>query len=159
MSKTNFPKNVNLKLNSFSIFAGTAIIINFLLTVTWFPAALVIWDQTCLSNSINPCYFVAFSQIFCCFKSRWSLSPICCKCLSKYCSTCVTITSNHILDFSCNVEREKGILNKGCNKTKIFLDNILHWFSSGKYSGCVCEARSRTALHNRFSAISIKPSF
>lgn len=67
----------------FSIFAGTAIIVNFILMVTWFPAGLVIWEQVCISRYFCRCYFVAFSQMFCCFKSRWNLSPTCCKCFSK----------------------------------------------------------------------------
>ncbi|KAF7268497.1 hypothetical protein GWI33_018378 [Rhynchophorus ferrugineus] len=69
-------------ISCFSIFAGTAIIVNFILMVTWFPAGLVIWEQFCVSRYFCRCYFVAFSQMFCCFKSRWNLSPTCCKCFN-----------------------------------------------------------------------------
>lgn len=70
-------------ISCFSIFAGTAIIINFFLMITWFPACLVIWEQSNISNYACPCHFMAFSQIICCFKSRWNLSRICCKCLTS----------------------------------------------------------------------------
>ncbi|XP_030756335.1 protein dispatched-like [Sitophilus oryzae] len=70
-------------ISCFSIFAGTAIIVNFFLMVTWFPAGIVIWEQFCVSRLVCRCYFVAaLGQFMCCFKSRWNLSPTFCKCLS-----------------------------------------------------------------------------
>ncbi|KAL1492621.1 hypothetical protein ABEB36_010857 [Hypothenemus hampei] len=50
-------------ISCFSLFSGTAIIILFLLTVTWAPACLVIWEQTCLSKWSCP-FSSARSQIY-----------------------------------------------------------------------------------------------
>ncbi|XP_050314515.1 protein dispatched isoform X2 [Anthonomus grandis grandis] len=69
-------------ISCFSIFAGTAVILNYLLMISWIPACLVIWEKSWLSHSIHPVCFVMFSQLFCCFKSQWTMSPVFGKCLT-----------------------------------------------------------------------------
>lgn len=58
-----------------SIFAGTAVIANYFLMMTWFPACMVIWERSCFSNSalLRTCLMVCF-QRWCCFKPQWNLS-------------------------------------------------------------------------------------
>lgn len=58
-----------------SIFAGTAVVANYLLMMTWYPACLVIWERSCFSNNalMRSCFMVCY-QRWCCFKPQWNLS-------------------------------------------------------------------------------------
>ncbi|KAL3289765.1 hypothetical protein HHI36_023160 [Cryptolaemus montrouzieri] len=59
----------------FSIFAGTAVIANFLLMVTWFPACLIIWEKSCFSKDgiSQSLFFTCLNGGYC---SRIISSPI-----------------------------------------------------------------------------------
>lgn len=60
-----------------SIFAGIAVIANYLLMMTWFPAGLVILEKSCFSHS-NFCrsLWICYQQC-CCLLFPWSFSCTC----------------------------------------------------------------------------------
>nr|XP_023021379.1 protein dispatched [Leptinotarsa decemlineata] len=64
------------------IFAGTAVVANYFLMMTWFPACLVIWERSCFSNDafFRSCFMVCY-QRWCCIKPQWNLSAGWCQCL------------------------------------------------------------------------------
>ncbi|CAH1377826.1 unnamed protein product [Tenebrio molitor] len=68
----------------FSIFSGTAVITNFLLMITWFPACVVIWERSCCSNvDLAKSCLMACLQRWCCsrfIKPTWNLSTTWPKC-------------------------------------------------------------------------------
>ncbi|XP_060515797.1 protein dispatched [Cylas formicarius] len=57
-------------ISCFSIFAGTTVVINYVLMITWFPASLVIWEKSWLSKS--HIYRSCLTKI-CCFKFQVNL--------------------------------------------------------------------------------------
>ncbi|KAG5880194.1 hypothetical protein JTB14_006627 [Gonioctena quinquepunctata] len=62
-------------VSCFSIFAGIAVVANYFLMMTWFPACLVIWERSCFSNNdfFRSCFMV-FYQRWCCIRPQWNLS-------------------------------------------------------------------------------------
>ncbi|CAH1965247.1 unnamed protein product [Acanthoscelides obtectus] len=58
----------------FSIFAGFAVVANYFLMITWFPASLVIWESSCLTHSkyITNCFMLCYQKL-CCVRSRFQV--------------------------------------------------------------------------------------
>nr|CAI5854225.1 unnamed protein product [Callosobruchus analis] len=58
----------------FSIFAGFAVVANYLLMITWFPASLVIWERSCLTQNsyVVSCFMLCY-QTWCCTKARFKI--------------------------------------------------------------------------------------
>ncbi|XP_056645516.1 protein dispatched [Diorhabda sublineata] len=85
-------------VSCFSIFAGMAVIANYCLMMTWFPACLVIWERSCLSNeALFKSCFVMFYQRWCCIKLQLNLSAGWCQYLSI--SRFFKTRENWILDY------------------------------------------------------------
>ncbi|KAH1029598.1 hypothetical protein HUJ05_002808 [Dendroctonus ponderosae] len=59
-------------ISCFSIFTGTAIILNFVLSVSWIPACLIVREQPCCNSKKLACFIPTISKL-CCFKGKWTM--------------------------------------------------------------------------------------
>ncbi|CAH1153672.1 unnamed protein product [Phaedon cochleariae] len=68
-------------VSCFSIFAGIAVIANYFLMMTWFPACIVIWERSCFSSDtlFRSCLMMCY-QRWCCIKPQLNLSAVWCHC-------------------------------------------------------------------------------
>lgn len=102
----------------FSIFAGTAVIINFVLMVTWFPACVIVWEKSCyMPSSVSQNFIIASVRRSC----SKILSPIL-KLFANW-PTCSTISK-----LWCS--KEKYLLNCVINLRYIWI-TILFGIAAG----------------------------